>query len=200
MYVPIKGEIVNVYVTEGMPVEKGDVLVRVNSPNAIELAGQATQAAVHLAAAERGYEMFPAKRKAAEKEVEAMQAKIAADDRDNEWRVAESIAKLAEEQQLKLEKARAKLTKAAAERDQAQRVFDQHERLLQFARQRRPVAATRSRRSANTLREKTTDYRLAESELGEFEVALDSGVRQEEGGAGEEVTGLARRGRRSTKT
>ena len=71
VYVPIKGELIDVYVTEGMPVEKGDVIVRVNSPNAIELAGQATQAAVHLAAAERGYEMFPVKKKAAEKEIEA---------------------------------------------------------------------------------------------------------------------------------
>ena len=44
VYLPIKGELVNVYVTEGMPVEKGDLVARINSPSAIELAGQATQA------------------------------------------------------------------------------------------------------------------------------------------------------------
>ena len=101
VYLPIKGELVNLYVTEGMPIEKGDVVARINSPSAIELAGQATQAAVQLAAAERGYESFPNKRKAMEKEIEALKAKMAADERDNEWRVAESVKKLAEEQQIK---------------------------------------------------------------------------------------------------
>ncbi len=48
VYLPIKGELVNLYVTEGMPIEKGDVVARINSPSAIELAGQATQAAVQL--------------------------------------------------------------------------------------------------------------------------------------------------------
>ena len=76
VYVPIKGELADVYITEGMPVEKGDVLVRVNSPNAIELAGQASQAAVHLAAAERGYEMFPLKKKAAEKLSAAVRTRV----------------------------------------------------------------------------------------------------------------------------
>ena len=117
VYLPIKGELVNVYVTEGMPVEKGDVVARVNSPSAIELAGQATQATVHLIAAQRGHDMFPVKKKAMQKEIEALKAKIEADERDHQWRTAESVAKLAEEQQLKLEKARAKLAKAASERE-----------------------------------------------------------------------------------
>jgi hemolysin D len=171
VYVPIKGELVDVYITEGMPVDKGDVLVRVNSPNAIELAGQATQASVHLAAAERGYEMFPVKKKAAEKEIEAMKAKIAADERDHDWRVAESIAKLAEEQQLKLEKARAKLAKAGSERDQAARVLAQHERLYASP-GNGGVSKDQVDEKRNALREKTVDYKLAEAELGEFEVAL----------------------------
>lgn len=171
VYLPIKGELVDVFVTEGMPVEKGDVLVRVNSPNAIELAGQATQASVHLAAAERGYEMFPVKKKAAQKEIEALKAKIAADERDRGQQVAESVAKLSEEQQLKLEKARAKLAKAAAERDQAQRVFEQHERLFKLP-GNGGLSRDQVEEKRGTLREKTVDYKLAETELGEFEVAL----------------------------
>lgn len=171
VYVPIKGELADIYVTEGMPVEKGDVLVRVNSPNAIELAGQASQAAVHLAAAERGLEMFPLKKKAAQKEIEAMKSKIDADTRDNEWRVAEGIAKLSEEQQLKLEKARAKLAKAASEREQAARVLAQHERLYASP-GNGGVSKDQVDEKRNTLREKTVDYKLAESEVGEFEVAL----------------------------
>lgn len=171
VYLPIKGELVNIYVTEGMPVEKGDVVARINSPNAIELAGQATQAAVHLAAAERGYQMSPIKKKAMEKELEAMKAKITADERDNQWRIAESVAKLAEEQQLKLEKARAKLAKAGAERDQARRIVEQHERLFNSP-GNGGVSRDQVEEKRTALREKTVDYRLAEGELGEFEVAL----------------------------
>lgn len=171
VYLPIKGELVNLYVTEGMPIEKGDVVARIDSPSAIELAGQATQASVHLAAAERGYEMFPTKKKAMEKELEALKAKIAADERDNEWRVAESVKKLAEEQQIKLEKARAKLAKAGAERDQAQRVLAQHERLFNSP-GNGGLSKDQVEEKRGFLREKTLDYKLAESELGEFEVSL----------------------------
>lgn len=171
VYVPMKGELVEMYVAEGMPVEKGDVVARINSPNAIELAGQAVQAQVHLVASERGAEMAPAKRRATEKEIEALRAKIMADERDHERRAAESIAKLAEEQQLKLEKARAKLTKAASEREHAQHVLAQHERLYKLP-GNGGVSADQIEEKRSTLREKTIDYRLAEGELGEFEVAL----------------------------
>lgn len=171
VYLPIKGELVNVYVTEGMPVEKGDLVARVNSPSAIELAGQATQATVHLTAAERGHEMFPVKKKAMQKELEALKAKIASDERDHEWRVAESVAKLSEEQQLKLEKARAKLQKAGAERDQARRVVEQHERLFALP-GNGGLSRDQVEEKRNSLREKTLDYKLAEGELGEFEVSL----------------------------
>lgn len=171
VYVPIKGELVNMYVTEGMPVEKGDVVARINSPNAIELAGQATQASVHLLAAERGYQMFPVKKKAMEKEIEALKAKIASDERDNQWRIAESVAKLSEEQQLKLEKARAKLAKAGAEQDQARRVVEQHERLFNSP-GNGGLSRDQVEEKRNFLREKTLDYKLAEGELGEFEVSL----------------------------
>jgi HlyD family secretion protein len=171
VYVPIKGEIVDVYVTEGMPVKKGDVLVRVNSPNAIELAGQATQAAVQLAAAERGWETYPQKKAAAQKELEAMKSKIGADSRDQDWRSAESFNKLAEEQQLKLEKARAKLVKAAQERDEAQRVLDQHERLFKTP-GNGGLSHDQVEEKRAALREKVMDYRLAESELGEFEISM----------------------------
>jgi hemolysin D len=170
VFVPIKGELVDVYATEGMPVEKGDVLMRINSPTAIEIAGQASQAAVQLAAAERTYQTFPDKKKASMKEIEALKSKITADKGDVDWRTEESIAKLAEEQQLKLEKARSKLAKAGGERDQARRVLEQHERLFNS-----PGGGGLSRDQVEekraAYRDKTADYKLAEAELGEFEVS-----------------------------
>jgi hemolysin D len=171
IYVPLKGELVDVYVAEGVPVSKGDVLARVNSPNAIELAGQATQAKVHLAAAERGREMFPAKRKALEKEIEVVRAQLATQERDRQWRVAESMAKLSEEQTLKLEKARGKLEKAAQDRDQAQRVFAQYQRLFN-SEGGGGISREQVDEKRKLQQEKVLDFRQAEAELGEFEIAL----------------------------
>ena len=113
---------------------------------------------------------FPEKKKAALKEMEAIKAKIEVDERDVDWRNAETIAKLAEEQQLKLDKARSKLDKAASERDRALRILEQHERLFNS-----PGNGGLSRDQVEekraTYRDKVTDYKLAETELGEFEVS-----------------------------
>ena len=169
VFIPIKGQLIDVYATEGMPVEAGDVLMRINSGTAIEVAGQTAQATVQLAAAERTYAAFPDKKKAALKELEALKAKIEVDEPDVDWRTAETIAKLAEEQQLKLDKARSKLAKAASERDRALRVVEQHERLFNS-----PGGGGLSRDQVEekkaAYRDKVTDYKLAEAELGEFEV------------------------------
>jgi hemolysin D len=170
VFIPLKGELVDVYATEGMPVEAGDVLMRINSLTAIEVAGQTATATVQLAAAERTYAAFPEKKKAALKEMEAIKAKLEVDERDVDWRNAETIAKLAEEQQLKLDKARSKLAKAASERDRARRILEQHERLFNS-----PGGGGLSRDQVEekraTYRDKVTDYKLAEAELGEFEVS-----------------------------
>jgi HlyD family secretion protein len=170
VFLPIKGDLVDVYATEGMPVEAGDVLMRINSGTAVEVAGQTATAAVQLAAAERTYASFPEKKKAALKELESLKAKLEVDAPDVDWRNAESIAKLAEEQQLKLDKARSKLAKAASERDEARRVLEQHERLFNS-----PGGGGLSRDQVEekraTYRDKVTDYKLAETELGEFEVS-----------------------------
>jgi HlyD family secretion protein len=143
--------------------------MRINSPTAIEIAGQASQADVQLAAAERTYQGFPQKKEATLKEIEAIKSKIATDEREAEWRAAEGIAKVSEEQQLKLEKARQKLAKAANDRERALRVLEQHERLFKS-----PGGGGLSRDQVEekraAYREKSTDYKVAEAELGEFEV------------------------------
>jgi HlyD family secretion protein len=115
--------------------------------------------------------MFPTKKAAAQKELEAMKSKIGSDARDQDWRSAESFNKLAEEQQLKLEKARAKLVKAAQERDEAQRVLEQHERLFKSP-GNGGLSHDQVEEKRAALREKVMDYRLAESELGEFEISM----------------------------
>jgi HlyD family secretion protein len=52
-YAPIDGELANLYVAEGQPVAKGDVLARLNARGAVEAAGNAMQAQLKLENAER---------------------------------------------------------------------------------------------------------------------------------------------------
>ncbi len=171
VHVPIKGQIADIYVAEGVPVAAGDVLLRLNSPSAIELAGQATQAELTLASAEQRYRSYPDDRQAMEKELQAIREKLVAEQRDYDRKVAEDMAQLAEEQALKLEKARAKLAKAQEEADHAQRVVEQYERLFDS-----PggggVSGQQLEEKRKQSREKAIDLRLAEVELGEFEIEL----------------------------
>ena len=76
VYAPINGELVDVFMAEGMPVSKGDVLARVNSPAAIQVATQALNARMKFLDAQERYAMFPAQRKAMENRIEAITSQI----------------------------------------------------------------------------------------------------------------------------
>lgn len=168
---PIKGELIDIYVAEGMPVAKGDILARVNSPQAIELAGQAVAADVQYVNAQRAYKQFPERKKVLEIQLKAIKSKLEADQLAHDKRVAGTIAQLAEEQSIKLQKARAKLAKSKEARDHAKTVLDSHERLFSS-----PGGGGISRQQVAEKRkdynDKLLDYQLALAEIGEFEVTL----------------------------
>ncbi len=171
VYVPVKGQLADMFVAEGMLVSKGDVLARVNSPSAIELVGQATTAYQHMLAAERKLESFPITKKALEMQIDALASQIAHEEQSYQRNVAEGLSKLAVTQSLKLEKAQAKLAKAEEERLHAQRELEQYRRLFDS-----PggggISGDQIEEKQKALREKEIDYQLAEVELSEFEIAL----------------------------
>jgi HlyD family secretion protein len=154
-----------------MSVARGDVLARVNSPSAIELAGQATTAAHHLIAAEQKAAAFPATRRALEMQITGLSKQIATEEMSYERNVAEGLAKLGVTQSLKLEKAQAELAKADEERMHAQRELDQYQRLFDS-----PggggISGDQVEEKSKALREKQIDYQLAQLALSEFEIAL----------------------------
>jgi hemolysin D len=61
-YAPVDGELANLYVAEGQPVAKGDVLARLNARGAVEAASNALQAQLKLENAEREWRQFPEKK------------------------------------------------------------------------------------------------------------------------------------------
>jgi Multidrug resistance efflux pump len=172
VYAPIDGELVDVYMVEGMPVSKGDVLARVNAIGAIEIAIKALDAKMKLLDAEERYRLFPAEKEAMEDKLALLKNQIEAEEKVHEKQLAGGIAKLSEEYKLKLEKARAKLEKARVDRERAKSVWEQHERLFNS-----PggggISKDKLEEKKQDYQVKLTEYKLAEAALGEFEVELN---------------------------
>ena len=59
-YAPIDGELVDLYVSEGLPVSEGDVIGRLNARRAIEAATRALDAEIELSEAQFEAERLPA--------------------------------------------------------------------------------------------------------------------------------------------
>lgn len=171
VYVPLKGELVELYVVEGQPVRKGDLLARLNSLDAIQMVGRAQQAQMALKIAEQNYRTFPAKLETMKARVEMLEAQVRANEADYDLQREEGMAKLGDQQRLKLEKARSKYERAAEQREHARQVMEQHRRLFndEFG---GGIAEKDVVEKQKEFREKEIDADLARMELGEFEVKL----------------------------
>ncbi|MGD8709175.1 MAG: biotin/lipoyl-binding protein, partial [Ectothiorhodospiraceae bacterium] len=168
---PVDGELVDIYVAEGMPVSKGDVLARLNAVNAVELATRAMEARLRLGEAERREELLPARKQVIEQQLELFEVRIEAAEAEYEKRRTEAMAKLAEEQKIRLQKARTKLQEARGELAYAEREARKYRNLYESAGgggvSRQEVEARE-----REYRAKRSTYELARAELAQFEVEL----------------------------
>lgn len=173
VYAPVQGELVDIYMAEGLPVSQGDVLARLNSTTAIEAATRSLEAKNKLIEALQKYKLFPAEKKAMERKVEALKARLEAEEKAHQRRMRESIAKLAERQRLKLEKARALREKARKDMELAKSSWQSMERLFKS-----PggggISKQRLDQAKKDYESKRVDYQLAEASLGEFEIQLNN--------------------------
>lgn len=171
IYSPVDGELVNIYLAEGMPVAKGDVLARVEAVDAIQLATQALQAKLKLTDAQQQHDLLPDRIRVLEQQLNLLQVQIDQAQRLHDKRVNQAIAKLGEEQRIRLGKARAQLKEAKNELDYARREAEKYERLY-----RSPGGGGLSRQQVDAKRReyaaKQTAYDLARAELAQFEVDL----------------------------
>jgi hemolysin D len=130
LYAPIDGELANIYIAEGQPVSKGDVLARLNARGAIEAATNALNAQLKLESAEREWREFPEKKALMERKVAALKQAVDVESHQHEKRVAEGTGKLAEGQRAQLQEARTNVEDARRARDAAKIEADKFERLL----------------------------------------------------------------------
>lgn len=171
IYAPIQGELVDLYMTEGLPVSKGDILARLNAREAIQAATNALDAELKLTEAEQEYREFPQRKQLLERQQDALQRQIDTQAGLHEKRVAEGLSKLAESQKAKLEEARGNLEKARLANDTARRESEKYQRLFKL-----PGGGGVSKNDVDERRNAylaaQTNYRLAEARLGELDFQL----------------------------
>ena len=171
VYTPIDGQLADLYVTEGAPVVKGDVLARLNAPTAVQIASQVRAAELKLEVAEQAYQTLPLLRKATEQYVKTHEFQIATAERAQQLRLGEWREKLAEEQRIKLEKARLKQVQAKQAMAFARDDWQKHLRLYNSA-NGGGIASAKVKEKRNAYLTKQVEYRTATNELAEFELQL----------------------------
>jgi len=184
LYAPVDGEVANLYIAEGQPVSKGDVLARLNARGAIEAATNALEAQLKLEDAEREWKQFPERKALMERRVATLKQQIEVAQRQHEKRMAEGTSKLAEGQKAQLEEARSNLDNARRARDVAKEEADKYARLLAL-----PggggVSALQVEGKKSALLAAENALRVAQSKIGELNFRLS----QEFGEASAQIEG-----------
>jgi hemolysin D len=129
-YAPVDGELVNLYVAEGQPVTKGDVLARLNARGAIEAASNAMQAQLKLENAEREWRQFPEKKALLEQKAATLRQAMELEEQQHQRRTALGTSKLVEEQKAQMAEARTDVEETRRARDAAQVEAEKFERVL----------------------------------------------------------------------
>ena len=167
-YAPIDGELVDLYVSEGLPVTEGDIIGRLNARLAIEAATRALDAEIELSEAQFEAGRFPALKELRLREAEALARQIEVERRAHEKRVADGLNRNTEAQRSKLEKARANLKKAERARSRASREYRTYQRLFNSEGE---GGVSREEVEQRRLAYETAgaDFRIAEARFGELD-------------------------------
>jgi HlyD family secretion protein len=167
-YAPVDGELVNLYVTEGAAVSKGDVLARLNARGAIEAASNATRTQLNRENAERDWRLWPERKALLERKAANLRLQMEDEEQAHQRRSALGTAKLVEEQKAQMAQARTNVEDAARARDAAQFEAEKYERV--FA---NPggggVSQLQVESKRNAKRAAENAYRVAQSKLTELE-------------------------------
>ncbi|KWR88947.1 HlyD family efflux transporter periplasmic adaptor subunit [Cupriavidus sp. IDO] len=191
-YAPVDGELADLYVAEGQPVSKDDVVARLNARGAIEAAANALEARLKLEDSEREWKQFPEKKALMERKAAALKQQIDVATRQHENRVAEGTTRLAEQQRAQLQEARSNLENARRAREFARQEQDRYVRLFAL-----PggggVSQSQVEAKRATTQEAENNLRIAQSRLTELDARLSQEFTQANAqleSSGQDLAGL----------
>jgi HlyD family secretion protein len=166
-YAPVDGELANLYVAEGQPVAKGDVLARLNARGAVEAAGNAVQARLKLENAEREWRQFPEKKALLEQTAANLRQAMELEERQHQQRTTLGTSKLEEEERAQLAEARTNVDETRRARDAAALELDKFERVY-AATPGGGVSLLQVENKRNAKLAAENAYRLAQSRVSEL--------------------------------
>lgn len=129
-YAPVDGELANLYIAEGQPVSKGDVLARLNARGAVEAAANSLQAQLKLENAEREWRQFPEKKALLERKAATLRQAMELEEQQHAKRTSIGTSKLVEAQRAQEAGARANVEDARRARDAARAELERFERVF----------------------------------------------------------------------
>ncbi len=172
-YAPIEGELVDIFIAEGQPVVKGDVIARLNARGAVKAAAEALEAELRLANARRELQRFPARKQLMERQVQALEDRIESARKRHEKRVVEGMNKLAAQQQAQLQQARGRVLTSKRALDVARLELEKFQRLFNS-----PGGGGVSKTQVETRRSEFVsareEHKLAQAKFSELEFQLSS--------------------------
>ena len=167
VHAPVDGELANLYIAEGQPVRKGDVLARLNARGAIEAATQAQQAQLKLEDAEREWRQFPEKKALLERKAATLRERMELEEQQHGKRLALGTSNVSEAQRAQAGEARTLLEEARRAREAAKAEADKFERVFAL-----PggggVSQIQLDAKRNALQASENALRVAQSRLGEL--------------------------------
>jgi hemolysin D len=166
-YAPVDGELANLYVAEGQPVSKGDVLARLNARGAIEAATNALQARLKLEDAEREWKQFPEKKALLERKAATLREAMELEQQQHEKRTALGTTKLVEAQKAQADEARTNVEEGRRARDAAKAEAEKFERVFSAA-GGGGVSQLQVESKRNALLAAENAYRVAQARVGEL--------------------------------
>jgi HlyD family secretion protein len=166
-YAPIDGELANLYVAEGQPVTKGDVLARLNARGAVEAAGNAMQAQLKLENAEREWRQFPEKKALLEQRAATLRQAMDLEERQHQKRTVLGTSRLVDEEKAQMAEARTNVEETKRARDAAQLEAEKFERVYAAA-SGAGVSQLQVEAKRNARQAAENAYRLAQSRAAEL--------------------------------
>jgi hemolysin D len=133
LYAPIDGELSNIYIAEGQPVNKGDVVARIYARGAIEAARNALEARLKLEDAEREWKEFPEKKALLERNAAALKEATEVEALQHRRRLAEGTSRLPRGPGAQQQDARTVCEDARRARHAAKNEADKYARLFAMA-------------------------------------------------------------------
>ncbi|HEY3538648.1 MAG TPA: HlyD family efflux transporter periplasmic adaptor subunit [Trinickia sp.] len=192
IYAPVDGELADIYIAEGQPVKKDDVIGRINARGAIEAATNALDARLKLEDAEHEWQQFPQKKALMQRKADALKAQIEVAEHQHENRIAEGTSKLAQAQKAQIDAARSNIDNAVRARDLAKGEADKFARLFTL-----PggggVSQTQVEEKKSTYLQSENNVRIAQAKLAELEAQSSHEFAQAKAqleGSGETLTNL----------